>query len=402
MVKSMERQAKHKLDKHSFKKLYDASSHILKLLSELIPINTFFVAINDKNTNYILNVLNRHSVILLEGSSYPFDQTYSSLVVKEGLKPLVINDITKNADSAEMAITKLSGMGSFIGIPITDKKGNIYGTICAMDSIPFVFTQEHAQALESFSDILSYIVELENLEKQISSELKKATKIQKSVLPPNHHDRNLEFKGVYYPAMHLSGDMYYWVKIDENRYGVLLIDVMGHGVSAALISMALRSLMKNLLKRVTDPVIIFQELNTHLFNLIPNKIISFATGVYLMIDTSLKTIEYINAGHPPCILYLDNELNKLESSGTALGLVEAPEFTSQKIVYEYEYQILLYTDGLLELLEEKSVKEGFDTISASLLDPNVSIFDWLEDLITKNNDYPDDISILKINNSTFS
>ena len=396
MESTFESKQNSNLYKYNFENLYDAASHVLQLLSEFIPINTFFVAINDNSTNYILKVLNRHTTLLLEGSESPFNQTYCSLVVKEKVNPVIINDITKNPDTANMDITKLSGMGSFIGIPITDKKGTVYGTVCAMDSNPFEFKREHSEVLVAFAGILSYIVDLENAEKKISSDLVKAAKIQQSVLPPNFSDKNIEIEGVYYPAMHLSGDMYHWVQIDENRYGVLLIDVMGHGVSASLISMALRSLMTNLIKRVSDPVKVFRELNTHLFNLLPNKIISFATGIYIVIDTMENTIDYISAGHPPCILHVDGQLLHLESSSTALGLIESPTFTSQSITYINEYQMLLYTDGLLELTKEQSIQENFDVLSSKLLNAKLSVFTWLEDLIQKNGNYPDDVSLVEI------
>lgn len=187
-----------------------------------------------------------------------------------------------------MAVTKFSGIGSFIGVPIADKKGTVYGTICGVDTAPFEFTETHAELLRHFSSILTYIVELENAEQQLQSNLEKAKKIQQSVLSQNYKSEVLEIDGLYYPSMYSSGDMYHWVQIDQNRFGILLIDVMGHGVSSALITMALRSLMSNLIKRVTKPVNVFKELNKHLNNLLPSQILSYATAIYLVIDLKKK------------------------------------------------------------------------------------------------------------------
>ncbi|TWI57226.1 sigma-B regulation protein RsbU (phosphoserine phosphatase) [Halalkalibacter nanhaiisediminis] len=296
-----------------------------------------------------------------------------------------------------MAITQISGSGCFIGIPIMDKNENVYGTLCAMDSDPYQFTDEHIRILKSLTSILSYVVELENAEKKMSTELAKAKAIQKSVLSPKMDDEHIQIEGVYYPTHYLSGDMYSWYKIDSSRYGIMLIDVMGHGVSASLISMALRSLMTNLILKVIDPVDVCKELNKQLYKLLPSKIISYATGIYLVIDTKLKTIEYVNTGHPPGLLKLDGDLVDIEPTSTAIGLIEAPEISKKTFSYQKDIDILLYTDGLLELDGEKSLQKNVTKLSSLFINQNISIFDWIEtQIIEKSTEFPDDISIVRV------
>lgn len=95
---------------------------------------------------------------------------------------------------------------------------------------------------------------------------------------------------------------------------------------------------------------------------------------------------------------MEKALIKLESSSTAIGLMKTPEFTSRTLTYQEEFQVLLYTDGLLELLKDKSLDGKFNQISSAFLDHEVTIFSWLENLVKKESNFPDDISIVEIKN----
>ena len=58
--------------------------------------------------------------------------------------------------------------------------------------------------------------------------------------------------------------MYYWYKIDENRYGIILLDVMGHGVSASLVCMFISSVLRETIKCLIDPELVIKELNKYM------------------------------------------------------------------------------------------------------------------------------------------
>lgn len=93
---------------------------------------------------------------------------------------------------------------------------------------------------------------------------------------------------IYIPSDDLSGDMYACYQIDYDRYGVIIIDVMGHGISSSLVSMLLRSLLRGLIVRVIDPVYVAIELENHVRNLFPshaNELRYLFSMIYLVIDT---------------------------------------------------------------------------------------------------------------------
>lgn len=101
-----------------FRSFDDASKTIILLMSKLIAINTLFIAKNNNCINEMVKVFNRDNVLLEEGDTLPFEETYCKLAVEHGMKPLIIPDITKSELSKDLHITKNLGTGSFIGIPI--------------------------------------------------------------------------------------------------------------------------------------------------------------------------------------------------------------------------------------------------------------------------------------------
>lgn len=198
---------------------------------------------------------------------------------------------------------------------------------------------------------------------RLTEELEFAKKIQQLVLPHELAEEDIKVRAIYEPSQHLSGDLYFWIKIAPHQYGVIIIDVSGHGVHAALVSMAMRSLFPGLLKRVKDPKKITQELNEHMLAMFESYhehryVTSYFTAIILTIDTTNKTIHYVNAGHQPG-LYLDSRKQlQLESSMVPIGLIHKPQINEAKINYESGARLLLFTDGLVETPFSSTMNRG--------------------------------------------
>ncbi|RAK18955.1 sigma-B regulation protein RsbU (phosphoserine phosphatase) [Anoxybacillus vitaminiphilus] len=189
-------------------------------------------------------------------------------------------------------------------------------------------------------------IQQNSIQRRLETDLALAKKIQEEVLSAPIENADISIIGQYFPSMKLSGDMYCWQRIDEHRYSIILIDVMGHGVAASLIGMSIRSLLPGLMKRVTDPIRVTKELNRHVFNLFKGK--SYFTSIYLVIDTKKRTIEYLNAGHPPGIFIAsDGTIKELVDGSVPIGLMKKMICQKGKLSYEGPTQIFLYTDGLL-------------------------------------------------------
>ncbi|TYS58418.1 GAF domain-containing protein [Sutcliffiella horikoshii] len=152
-----------------YKNFDEAADNILKMMSRLLDINTLFIAKNDRCTNKIMKVLNKKDILLEEGGTLPFEQTFCKLSVDHGTKPLIIPDITQSDLTKDMVVTKSLGEGSFIGIPIYYEDGENYGTLCGLDNRPYNFREELIEIFETMGSLLTYVLELDEAYQQIRS-----------------------------------------------------------------------------------------------------------------------------------------------------------------------------------------------------------------------------------------
>ncbi|GKU76310.1 SpoIIE family protein phosphatase [Paenibacillus sp. L3-i20] len=191
-------------------------------------------------------------------------------------------------------------------------------------------------------------------DKRIKYELDLAKQVQRSVLSAPIEDENVHIEAVYQPSFELAGDYYAWFRIDERRYGVMLLDMMGHGISSSLVCMFISSVLKDMITRVTDPEKVMRELNRYMGQLYrSDELLNYYfTSIFVVVDTESKRIDYVNAGHPPGLVITETGATLLEPTAPAIGLFDNIEVTKGTVSYEGKTSIILYTDGLLEEMSE--------------------------------------------------
>lgn len=154
---------------NAFDNFDEAAQGVLNIISEFVKINTLFIAKNDKVHNQIIKVVNQKENLLQEGEKLPFNETLCKLSVDHGREILIIPDLTKSELSQSLDVAKNLAGGSFIGIPIYFENGENYGTICGLDSKSFPFTEEHVRLFETMASLLTFVLELDNANKQIQN-----------------------------------------------------------------------------------------------------------------------------------------------------------------------------------------------------------------------------------------
>lgn len=152
-----------------YKNFDEAADNILKMMSGLLDINTLFIAKNDRSTNRIMKVLNKKDILLEEGDTLPFEQTFCKLSVDFGSRTLFIPNLTQSVLTRDMGVTKKLGGGSFIGIPIYYEDGQNYGTLCGLDNRPHNFREDLIELFETMGSLLTYVLELDEAYQQIRS-----------------------------------------------------------------------------------------------------------------------------------------------------------------------------------------------------------------------------------------
>jgi sigma-B regulation protein RsbU (phosphoserine phosphatase) len=205
---------------------------------------------------------------------------------------------------------------------------------------------------------------------ETEKELQLAKKIQETALTQDIKEENIQILSHYHASKSLSGDIYGFYQINSHQYGIVLLDVMGHGISAALVTMSLQSLFHRFISKGVAAGVVMQELDHYLHNLFQNnqEAWHYCTAIYLNIDTSKQTVEFINAGHPPAI-FQDPAGGQQELFATSppLGSFEGITFKSKTLNYTKGTRILLYTDGVSEPFELNTLNDMLLKFSSSSL-----------------------------------
>ncbi|MED3801482.1 fused response regulator/phosphatase [Lysinibacillus xylanilyticus] len=237
-------------------------------------------------------------------------------------------------------------------------------------------------------------------EKKIQYELDLATHVQRSLLSAPLNEANIQIEVSYLPSSNLAGDMYYWHKIDDQRYAIILLDMMGHGIPAALVCMFISSVLREAVKQLVDPELVIKELNRYMTLLHNGKEDNhfYFTAIYLVIDTEQKTIEYVNAGHPSGYALVDKKtLVPLKRGSCAVGFFDEINVQKQFIQYNEDVQLILYTDGVLEAMGpcEMESEKHLQTLISTKWDYSKRLIDNLLPK-EKQEQQPDDMCVLMI------
>ncbi|WPP43292.1 fused response regulator/phosphatase [Paenibacillus hunanensis] len=237
-----------------------------------------------------------------------------------------------------------------------------------------------------------------NWEEKVQKDLQLAKHLQRSVLHAPLDEPGIRIHSRYMQSAEVSGDMFYWKMFPNRKCGVLLIDVSGHGISAALISMSIRSLLDSIVGLYRKPAEVCAELNRQMRLLFgKTRRSAYFTAIYLLIDLEQRELEYVNAGHPPGLLLKQHATPvKLKGTTVPIGIKPDMKLDTVKLSYDAPCRIVLYTDGLVER-PGLSIQFGIDRLEeyADSLHyvSNESFVDKLERL---NRNREDDICIVSI------
>lgn len=217
------------------------------------------------------------------------------------------------------------------------------------------------------------------LENQIAGQLEilqqdlgEARIVQEMLLPRNGmHLQSLQFRWSYRPCNTLGGDIFNCIRLDENHVAVYILDVAGHGVQAALLSVALShmlepSLDNGLLKRplknsagyeIVPPQDVMESLNRRFHRLLDCE--KFFTMFYGVLNTDDLHLRYSLAGHPPPMIVRGNRVFFLDTCGDVpVGIIDQPGFSSREVAMSPGDWLLLYTDGAIEGHNAERVQFG--------------------------------------------
>jgi len=271
----------------------------------------------------------------------------------------VIETTAKGATwSGELEMKRADGTTFFGQVSVVGNLNTEGAQVGMVLSVLDVTPQKRAQ-----QQLQAYASELNLKNAQMQEDLDIASELHRTLLPTEFNvfppgvaiaDAKLLIRNVYSPSGTIGGDFFDIRALSEHEIGVLVSDVMGHGIRAALVVATVRGLIEQLRPIATDPGAFLTQLNATyatIFKHIGGTVI-FSTAMYAVIDTRTGTLRCSHAGHPrPFVLRRgESRCERLSMPGrsAALGILPDTKYTTWEFRLSANDLLLIYTDGLSE------------------------------------------------------
>ncbi len=201
------------------------------------------------------------------------------------------------------------------------------------------------------------------LEKQrLETQLEVARQVQLELLPARDPQlEGFDISAYNFPTEEVSGDYYDWVRIYDDQIGIVIADVSGKGVPAALLMAFLRASLRAATHIGYAPHISMSKVNYLLWESIERN--QFVTAFYGVLDSANRTLAYCNAGHnPPFLMEADGKVHFEERGGVPLGMFRDTRYYEYFANIEPGQLLVLYTDGVTEAMNRALEEYGRDRL----------------------------------------
>jgi len=202
--------------------------------------------------------------------------------------------------------------------------------------------------------------------KRLEGQLEVARQVQLELLPAK--DPRLagyDISAYNFPTEEVSGDYYDWVQIFDDQIGLVIADVSGKGVPAALLMAFLRASLRAATHIGYSPQVSMAKVNYLLWESIERN--QFVTAFYGILDATNRTLAYTNAGHnPPLLLTGDGKHQFIERGSLPLGMFKDTRYHEYYQTIEPGEMLVLYTDGVTEAQNRKGEEYGRDRLARAV------------------------------------
>ena len=189
---------------------------------------------------------------------------------------------------------------------------------------------------------------VDSMARRMAEELRLASHVQRSLLPPPLHHPHVDVSGEFIPVREIGGDYYDLIGLDRGRLAVAIGDVMGKGVPAALLAANLKACLRAQVQAPeAAPEEIIARVNRLFWEISPKGL--FASLFFGVLDRDAGVMDYVNAGHEyPFVVRNDGALADLAEGGTVLGLLEKSEYRCGRTPIGRGDMIVFFSDGLTD------------------------------------------------------
>jgi sigma-B regulation protein RsbU (phosphoserine phosphatase) len=268
-------------------------------------------------------------------------------------------------------VTGRAATRSELAVPIVSEAGTIGCLNVESDRVSF-FTAADAEILQFFASaaalsIAKALFHREVLEKQrIEDQLKVAHEVQSGLLPGAPPDlAGYDIAAVNLPTHAIGGDYYDYVPLNGARLGLVVADVSGKGIPAALIMATFRAALRTEMRRRSSLRAVAAQLNAAVLEF--RDAARFVTAFCGVLEATSGRMTYVNCGHnPPLLLRGGGGRDMLRPGGAALGLFAGERFKTGTARLERGDSLVLYTDGVVEPENERAAEFGEERLEAAI------------------------------------
>jgi sigma-B regulation protein RsbU (phosphoserine phosphatase) len=333
----------------------------------IVPVPAFFffkaaglIRRQAKVAGYVLGIVLGSLALgtLLLGPETIFYQIANVLVIAAVIV-VVVRSIRSRADNQDLVVIRRGGLIFVVFILWENTRSFLGLNFPNIEPIGFI----------AFLAALGYVAARQTLHRdqqlsQIQKELEVARRIQLSILPAEFpNSSNFRVAARYVPMNSVAGDFYDFIVADNTQAGLLIADVSGHGVPAALIASMVKVAATSQRANAANPAGLLAGMNAVLCGNTQNQ---FVTAAYVHLDSAARTLQYSAAGHPPMLLLRRGDVIEVAENGLILAAFDFATYTNAKCRLEPGDRLLLYTDGLIEAANAKGDFFGQGALSALL------------------------------------
>jgi sigma-B regulation protein RsbU (phosphoserine phosphatase) len=362
------------VDKRFYKSRYNYRKSLLSFSSELCCLNNIEEVTSQLNSTLraTMGVKNLELWIKDHGQSNGIQDSIYLFLYANDKNPKYLFDVNLLEKNLPDEFNKyLKERRIVLSLPVLIKDTLIGSINLGEKPENSPYTEEDIDLLKTICSNISIVYEnsrlrVEEIKKnKIEEELKVAKNIQEGLLPnTNFSFDKLEISCSSQPARIIGGDFYDVIKLDDEKVLVVIADVSGKGLPAALYMAKVQALIRFASKIFKTPKEIISEVNKQVYDKFEKK--SFVTVSLGLFDLKSKKVRFIRAGHNPAIFARNGSIELLNTRGIGLGLDRDDLFNRNLDEYEIQLEkeslLLFYTDGLNEAMNKHKEEFGMERL----------------------------------------
>jgi len=369
---------------------------IVFLVLEVVPAERVFLFFKEEDGDLTCKVAcYRHEDDTRDLEPLLISRAVAEEVIDHG-RPLLTADTLQDKRFQERQSIIRSGVRSIMAVPLAIGGRNRFAGMLYADSRvqPAGFSQEDLGLLSTVASVMD--IKIENarlLEQRLENErmrqqLEKARQIQMRLLPVGAPQPDgYELAGLTVPCYAVGGDYYDFIPLSKGRLAIILADVAGKGLEAALLVSCLHACLHTQAGHTISPAEKIAAVSRYIFaNTAAEK---FATLFYAELDTRHHALNCVNAGHnPPLLVRADGRVEQVGSGGHPVGLMENATFATARLDIEKNDLLLIYSDGLTEAADKRGEQFGSERLQQALkANLNLPVGQLLDRLLQTHTDF---------------